>query len=166
MSFHVERREPRFNCQVCGSFVRMPDEIEDGYGIEFTFDCPRCASVYGVVAATGRGVDLELAVEQTEYERSRRGQARSKPRREAIYADPVFGPIRRAEDRLHAAERDLAQAMAEAHVLANRSIREIADATRTYRKSRVHELVKTAGIRSPKTDGMANLEREFDDIPF
>lgn len=129
-----------FNCQNCGSRAWVDAWAE----LDSRHDCPRCRSEYAVISNSGSVLVLELATVQNEYTPSRPGVKRMKPIRDAIYSDPVLGPIRRAQDRLRAAERDLARAMASAHE-SGKSIREVAQVS-GYKKSRTHELIRAVKV--------------------
>ncbi len=146
----VDRDRPRFNCRTCGSFCTAPSDVPVGYGSDLAdvaqIECPRCRSVYAVASAGHDELLIELAVRQNEYTPSRPGVKRVKPQRDAIYACPVFGPIRRAQDRIRAAERDLALAMASAHRDAGKSIREVAQVS-GFKKSRTHELISAVEVK-------------------
>lgn len=167
-------RGERCNCKVCGSFLTLPVDVPDSYGgvLDYTFDCPRCSSVYAAMSASASELVFEVAVAQTEYDRSGRGMARRKEPRDSIYRDPIYGPIKRAQDRLQAAERDLAAAMYAAQAEHAQSVRLIARNT-GEKKSTVHDLVtrERARVGNRKTRRTDHVTDVFtpttdDDIPF
>ena len=144
----VLRSAGRFNCRVCGAInpTSAIVGVHDGYGGDFQhltnfIECVRCRSAYSVVFADAATVTIEVSAVQREYSRSAPGSRPKRPKRDAIYADPVYGPIRRAQDRLKRAEIDLAQAMASAHLEAGESIRAIA-LSAGVSKSSAHALIK------------------------
>lgn len=145
----VLRSAGRFNCRVCGAINPVSSEIATippGYGADFAHltnvvECVRCRSAYSVASASVESVAIEVSAVQREFSRSAPGSAPKRPKRDAIYADPVYGPIRRAQDRLRRAEIDLAQAMASAHLDAGESIRAIA-LSAGISKSSAHALIK------------------------
>lgn len=167
----ADRCGSRFNCGNCGSFVPMPTDLSDADNL--ALECPRCRSMHGITSSSGEVIYFELTAIQNEYQRTAPGVKRTKPKRDAIYADPIYGPIRRAQDRLRRAEIDLAQAMASAHLDAGESIRAIA-LNAGISKSSAHALIKQTAAdyalkRKPQNREVvaaAPAVEWSDDIPF
>lgn len=144
----VERSVARFNCRVCGAInpTSAIVGVPDGYGSDLQhltnfIECVRCRSAYSVVWADAATVTIEVSAVQREYSRSAPGSRPKRPKRDAIYADPVYGPIRRAQDKLRRAEVELTQAMAAAHLDAGKSVRQIATIAGVS-KSSAHATIK------------------------
>jgi DNA-directed RNA polymerase subunit M/transcription elongation factor TFIIS len=165
-------RGARTNCLNCGSFLTLPDDVENGYGGDqqtVTFDCPRCRTVYGLDSANPEITRWEIAVVQNEH-RGKRAR-RENVARDSIYHDPIYGPIKRAQDRLQAAERDLAAAMYAAQAEHAQSVRLIARNTGES-KSTVHDLVtreraRVGNRKTRRTDHVSEVAAPLtDDIPF
>lgn len=160
-------RGARANCLNCGGLITLPMDAPVGYGgdTEHQFDCPRCRSLYSLDSADHHSVSYELAVVQNEHRGKR--VAPSKPK---AVKDPVYDPIRRAQERLAAAQRDIERLMYAAHTEHKDSIRKVATNTGES-KSRVHELIRRererVGNRKPRrTDHAPALAVVENDLPF
>lgn len=127
----------RFNCRTCGAIQAIDAWAKCGH----EHDCTRCGTVYAVIGDEGSTLDIERAVIQREYSITP-GTRRVRPMRDAIYSDPVLGPIRRAQDRARAAEQSLGRALADA-IDAGMSYRQVAAAA-GLSKSAVHRIVQAA----------------------
>lgn len=168
----VDRDVRRFNCANCGSVVwpteNIPVDDVDTAAVDITCDCPRCASVWAVAGAGYDTIIWELAVRQNEYDRVAPSKgAFKRPKRDAIYSDPVFGPIRRAMDREAAAERDRLEWMGAAHYVSGKSVREIAT-TCNLSVTTCHRMLRKAAETFDYSTPVATHTtiNATDDIPF
>lgn len=162
LTIHIDRDRPRGNCRTCGSVMYPPNQRVVGE----RFCCPRCASEYRFTQVTPWSMIIERTTIQREYDRPAPGRKRPKKCVDEILADPVLAPIKRAQRRIAAAERDLAVALASANIEHGRSCRAIGEAV-GLKKSRTAELIQSAAAIYAITPRAAVSQGvSADEIPF
>lgn len=160
-------RGAQANCLNCGGLITLPRDAPIGYGgdTEHTFDCPKCRTVYGLDSADHFAVSYEIAVVQNEHRGAR--VRRSKPPK----ADPVYGPIHKAQSRLVDAQRAIDRYMYLAHTEHKQSYRMIAAScgeSKTTVERRIQRERERVGNGAPRRSDHAPAFSvvENDDIPF
>jgi DNA invertase Pin-like site-specific DNA recombinase len=126
--------------------------------------------MYAADTATASWLEFELAVLQNEHRGARASSTRKRIPLDSIYRDPVYGAVKRAQDRQARADDALAEALYEAHAVHGQSIRKVA-LNAGMKKSQVHEIIKRERERRehittrPATVATPTAS-DWDDIPF